>query len=183
MAIDPVIVSTSQAAGAIVFGATALGKLTAPGQFARALDGYGLVPRLLVAPLAVGLALLELMVAAGLPLEATRKPAAIIGLVLLAVFFAAIAISLARGNRDIDCGCWAFGRRDPQAPARLSGWHLGRVALLAALLAPCLLESTSRSVLWVDYLTVAGSLAVTGGLFFVIDVLLANGAMAQKLKA
>ncbi|CAG2152303.1 MauE/DoxX family redox-associated membrane protein [Cupriavidus numazuensis] len=182
MEIDPVFLRTSQGAVAIVFGAAAVAKLLDLERFEQALGSYGLVPSMLVGPLALAIALLELAVAAALPVDAARQLAATTGLALLTVFFAAMAINLARGNRDIDCGCWAFGQKG-DARARLSGWHLGRAALLAALLSPCLFEPSARGVVWVDYFTVAGSLAIAGGVFFAIDLLLANGVAVQKLRS
>ncbi|MGH8786958.1 MAG: MauE/DoxX family redox-associated membrane protein [Cupriavidus necator] len=184
LVVDPVIVRTCQAAAAIVFGAAAVSKLMAVRRFAGALDAYALLPPVLVTPVAWALALAELAVALLLPLDATRTAAALGGLVLLAVFFSAIGINLWRGNRDIDCGCQAFARRDAgkRVSGALSGWHLARVALLAALLAPVLSEPAAREVLWVDYLTVLGGLACASGLFFVIDALLANRAAAQALE-
>jgi hypothetical protein len=57
------------------------------------------------------------------------------------------------------------------------------VALLGALLVPSLFEAADRPILWFDYLTVMGSIALAGGLFVVIDTLLANNAAAQKLRS
>ncbi|TPQ37843.1 MauE/DoxX family redox-associated membrane protein [Cupriavidus pinatubonensis] len=183
MEIDPVFLRASQGAVAIVFGAAAVSKLVNIDRFKRALASYGLVPAFLLAPLALALAIGELAVAVALPLEAARYAAALAGFALIGVFFTAMAVNLARGNRDIDCGCWAFGKHEDGTSARLSGWHLGRAALLALLLAPSLMESTQRTVEWVDYFTVAGSLAIAGGMFFAIDLLLANGVAVQKLRS
>jgi len=183
MVIDPVFLRTSQAAVAILFGLAAASKMADMRRFEGTLASYGLLPDRLVAPMARAIALLEVAVAVALPLDAARLTAALGGLALLALFFAAIGISLARGNRDIDCGCWAFGNKPAGASGGLSAWHLVRVLLLAALLAPSLFEPSSRTVVWVDYFTVAGGLAIAAGLFFVIDLLLANGATAQKLRS
>lgn len=181
MVIDPVLLRTSQAAAGIVFGLAALAKLIDMPRFTQALASYGLLPGPLVPPLAWVLALAELTVAIALPVDALRQFAALGGLALLALFFGAIAVSLARGNRDIDCGCWAFGQKAGATPAGLSGWHLVRVALLTVLLAPSLLDPSGRAVVWMDYVTVLGSLAVAAGGFFVIDLLLANQAAARKM--
>ncbi|TPQ37990.1 MULTISPECIES: MauE/DoxX family redox-associated membrane protein [Cupriavidus] len=183
LVIDPVVVRTCQAGAAIVFGAAAMSKLLDMRRFEGSLDGYALLPPALVRPAAVGLALAELAVAMALPLDATRVPAALAGLLLLALFSGAIAINLWRGNRNIDCGCHAFGRRGTERQGGLSSWHLARVALLAALVAPALFEFAARDVLWVDYFTVLGGLACASGLFFVIDALLANRAVAQALES
>jgi len=185
MLIDPVILRTGQAAAAILFGTAAVSKLLDMRRFGQAVASYGLLPTLLLTPAAWLLALAEAAVAMSLPFDAVRQPAALAGLGLLSLFFAAIAISLARGHRDIDCGCWAFGAsgRDADARTGLSGWHLGRVALLGALLLPALFDASARAVVWVDYFTVLGTLAIAAGAFFAIDALLANQAAAQKLRS
>lgn len=183
MELDPVIFRSCQAAAAVVFGVAALSKLVNIERFERAVASHGLLPAILSGPVALVLAMAELAIAAALIVDSARPVAALAGLGLLAVFFTAIAINLARGNRDVDCGCWAFGRKEPDGSARLSGWHLGRVAVLAMLVAPSLSEPAQRAVEWFDYVTVTGGLAIAGGLFVAIDLLLANEAAAQKLRS
>lgn len=183
MEIDPVILRACQAAVSLVFGAAALGKLVNIERFESAVASYGLLPAFLVEAVAFCLALAELAIAVALLVDPARKAAALGGLALLGIFFTAIGISLARGNRDIDCGCWAFGQKGSGHPARLSGWHLGRVALLALLVSPALFDPAQRPVEWLDYVTATGGLAMAGGLFVAIDLLLANDAAAQKLRS
>lgn len=183
MEIDPVILRTCQAAVSLVFGAAALAKLVNIERFKRAVAAYALLPPFLVAPVAFSLGIAELAIALALLVESSRHVAALGGLVLLGVFFVAIGVSLARGNRDIDCGCWAVGRNVAGQAARLSGWHLGRVALLALMVVPGMFDPARRAVEWLDYVTAAGGLAIAGGLFVAIDLLLANDAAAQKLRS
>lgn len=183
MEIDPVILRTCQAAVSLVFGAAALGKLVNIGRFEIAVASYDLLPTALVTPVARLLGLAELAIAVALLFDPLRQIAAIGGLVLLGVFFVAIGANLVRGNRDIDCGCWAFGQKASGHPSRLSGWHLGRLAVLALLIAPALFDPAQRSVEWLDYVTATGGLATAGGLFVAIDLLLANDAAAQKLRS
>lgn len=183
MEIDPAVLRTCQAAVIVVFGAAGFSKLVNPERFERAVASYGLLPAFLVGPVALCLALAELAIAAALLVDSSRPAAALAGLGLLGLFLVAIGMSLARGNRDIDCGCWAFGGKGDGHPARLSGWHLARLALLAAFVAPCLFGPAQRAVEWIDYVTATGGLAVAGGLFVAIDYLLANGAAIQKLRS
>ncbi|KAF7963533.1 hypothetical protein AWV80_08850 [Cupriavidus sp. UYMU48A] len=126
MEIDPVFLRTSQGAVAIVFGAAAIAKLLDLERFEQALASYDLVPSVLVAPLAMAIAVAELVVALALPIDAARQMAAVTGLALLGVFFSGMSINLVRGNRDIDCGCWAFGKKgDAAARACLAGTWAG----------------------------------------------------------
>jgi Methylamine utilisation protein MauE len=69
-------------------------------------------------------------------LGAPVVPAA--AMVLFLVFLVALSINLARGRRELDCGCFALFRAEGRAP-RISWAHAGRAALLAALAGSLLL--------------------------------------------
>lgn len=76
---------------------------------------------------------------------------------LLALYSGAIGINLARGRRDIDCGCNGFG----QQRQTLSGWLLLRNTGLGAL--PMLLlitHSSGRPLGWLDLISIAAGLGV-----------------------
>ncbi|MEZ4217383.1 MAG: MauE/DoxX family redox-associated membrane protein [Myxococcota bacterium] len=75
---------------------------------------------------------------------------------LLGAYSAAIAANLARGRRDVDCGCLGPGRRQPIAP-----WMLARNAALALAAAwPWLAPSSApRALGALDAATVAFALA------------------------
>jgi len=88
----------------VVLGVAGLAKLAdLPGSRHAALD-FG-VPGRLAAPVAVGLPLVELIIAAGLVPAATAWPAALTASVLLLVFTAAITVSVLRG-RHPQCHCF-----------------------------------------------------------------------------
>lgn len=89
---------------AIVFLVAALGKLADRPGSRNALADFG-VPRILAAPVAVVLPVVELAVAALLVPRATARSGAIAAMVLLGVFIVAMGINLARG-RQPDCHCF-----------------------------------------------------------------------------
>jgi uncharacterized membrane protein len=75
------------------------------GGFVNALGGYVLVPEGLERFLAAPLILAELLAGVGLLIKSWRSSAALLAVVLLAVFTIALAINqqLAPG---VECGCW-----------------------------------------------------------------------------
>lgn len=96
----------------VVLVAAALPKLWDPPAFAQAIHAYQLAPRTLVAPLALGLPWLELLLALGLLLGPFRRIAALWVLGLMLAFTLGLGINLYRGN-PVDCGC--FGASQPKS--------------------------------------------------------------------
>ena len=131
-------------------------------------------PIALVRPLAIGLPLAELAVAALLLYGPTRAVGGAGGLALLAVFAAAITVSLARG-RAPDCHC--FGQLH-SAPA--SRRTLGRNGVLAGLaVAPLyagVTGETPSAFAWAGTAGTAEILAVAAGAVAV--ALLSGGVLA-----
>lgn len=93
----------------IYSGAT---KLLAPGTFAVLIEAYGLVPEILLMPVAVCLPLMEVLAGIGLLVEVRGSLGAITGLLVLFVAILGYGI---RMGLDVDCGC--FGPDDPEAEA------------------------------------------------------------------
>jgi uncharacterized membrane protein YphA (DoxX/SURF4 family) len=96
----------------IVFIWSGGAKLLEPQAFSVIIDAYGLVPPVTVWPIAVGLALLELIAGIGLIFEVPWSLEVITALIFL---FIAILIYGIRMGLDVDCGC--FGPDDPEAEA------------------------------------------------------------------
>lgn len=113
--------------------ASGAAKLRYRSEHARAVEAYALLPAgagRWAAPL---LGALEAAAGAGVWLPGVRARAALLMLVLLALYTAAVAINLLRGRRDIDCGCAGAAAR-----VRLGGAVLARnAALVLAALAVC----------------------------------------------
>lgn len=153
--IDPAVVWIARAATALLFAAAALHKLRAPAAFAASVRDYALLPASLVRPFALAAMGVEASIAVALLVPATAAPAALAGAGLLAVYAAAIGINLARGRRDIDCGC--FG---PAAARRtLHGGLLARNAVLGIVALVAASPPSARALHGVDVVTIAGGLA------------------------
>jgi hypothetical protein len=73
---------------------------------------------------------------------------ALVAALLLLVYALAIAINLARGRRDLDCGCAGPGNRRP-----VRGMLVARNLLYAAMALVLLLPDSGRSLVWVDATT------------------------------
>ncbi len=172
--LDPVASLLVRGALALLFAAAAWHKLRSPRRFAAILAAYRLLPHWLVAAAAVLVPFLEVVVAAGLPFEPTRRAAALAGIVLLLGYAAAIGINLARGRRDLSCGCG----RDDRTP--IAPWMLGRNALLAAILALGALPHAARPLQGTDAATLALGLAAFALIYLCAEQLAAHPGHRQR---
>lgn len=173
LSVDPVFSLLAIAALALLFGSAALAKLRNRARFAAVFEAYDVLPVPIAKVLAVVLPFIELAVAIGLFVTQIRSAAAGAAGALLLIYGAGIAWNLARGRRDIDCGCEGFGERRPIAP-----WMLVRNALLIGVVAVAAAVPTARPVVLTDVLTIAGGLAVFVLVYFAADRLLAPRGFA-----
>src|SRR2546425_10159919 len=102
---DPVIDFTLRTALALLCFVAAGHKLRDRDRFRATLAEYRLLPAGLV-PLAAALVVaVEVAAAGALLVPGARAAGLVAAAALLVLYGAAIAINLARGRRDIDCGC------------------------------------------------------------------------------
>ncbi len=153
--IDPVVSVSLRCVLALLFAVAAWHKVSDHPRFASTLEAYRLLPTWLVKGVAKGLPIVEIAIAISFLLPVYRL-AAIGGAVLLVVYSVAIAINLARGRRDIDCGC--FG---PAARVPLSETLLARNAILIAAATAVSAPVGARPLVWVDAFTVVAVVTVT----------------------
>lgn len=165
--LDPAIGVLIIACLALLFASAALHKLRELGRFTEVLHAYRVLPAGAegLAPL---VPVLELAVAVGLFTPA-RAPAALAGVALLLGYTGAIAVNLARGRRDLDCGCGASDATRPIAP-----WMVARNLILALLLAATLASWGLRPLAPTDALTVGAGLAVATLLYGSVDRVLGH---------
>lgn len=171
--IDPVVSSLLALGGAVLFGWAAAHKLRAREAFAETLADYRLVPPRLVTFTALVLAVVELAIAAMLLWPETRFPGGVAGAALLGIYASAIAINLARGRKDLDCGC---GLR----PRVIGGWMVARNLIVATLLGLLWLPTSGRALGAADLATIAGTLVIAALLYASIELLLGR-AMPSSL--
>jgi hypothetical protein len=160
---------------ALLFVSAALQKLRALPRFAEVLRAYRVLPAA-AAQLAVLVPLLELAVGVALLVPGARSGAAAAGAALLALYAGSIALNLARGRRDLACGCGGPDEARPIAP-----WMVVRNLLLALLLTATLMPWQSRTLLATDLLTIGGGVLVATLLYVSLDRLL--GRVAPRAAA
>jgi hypothetical protein len=151
--LDPVAVWTARLVLAAVLALAAFAKLRALEEFVGVVHNYRVVPEFLVRPVAYALPALEAAIAIALMVEPTRRAGAIAAAALLAVFAVAMALNLARGRVEIDCGCFAATLRQ-----RISWALVGRNVALMGLAALAMPATTgARALTWLDAVTIVAA--------------------------
>lgn len=155
----------------LVFAQAAFAKFRHRELLSGVIANYRLLPTAVVGPAAHLLPFIEFGAGFAL-LSGNARIGAPIAIVLLAVFAAAMGINIARGRREIDCGC---GRSDLRQP--LSWLLVARNLVLAALLVPHLGPMPLLGFSNVDSLiALAGGLAI----FVIVQLFNAIGALAAS---
>ena len=111
-------------------------KLGAPSRFAEIIAGFGLLPDVLIYPVALLLPVIELV--AGIGLVFARRGSLLTVGVMLVMFIAVLFYGIHLGL-DIDCGC--FGPEDPEQAYKGLKAALVRDAVMMAAVLFVLLES------------------------------------------
>jgi uncharacterized membrane protein YphA (DoxX/SURF4 family) len=107
--IVPIVVLLLRVVLGAIFVIAGASKVGHADMFAAQIAGFRLLPQIVIAPLALGLPFLELLLGGYLILGLFTRSAAWVAAVLLAVFDAAIASAVMRGM-SVSCGC--FGPND-----------------------------------------------------------------------
>jgi len=163
--IDPVPASVLVLALAALWIASGVHKLRDPAGFAGALAAYGLLPQWAVGIVARALPLIEIAVALGLLLHVSREAAALVSTLLLGLYTLAIAVNLWRGRRELDCGCFGFGRGSTISMTLL--WRNAGLGL--ASLAAGLLPRGERALDWIDLFTVTAGVVAAALLYAAVE--------------
>jgi Methylamine utilisation protein MauE len=168
MTIDPGVAWLIIACAGLLFLVSALHKLRDLRRFAEVFAAYGVFPAALARRLAPGVPALELAVAVGLLFDELRALALWLGIALLLIYATAIAVNLARGRRDLDCGCAGPNDRRP-----IAAWMVWRNAVIAVLLSAVLLPWSERSFVLTDGVTIGFGTACCALVYLCLDRLLA----------
>ena len=147
MTVDPAIALAGRLLGALVFATAVAGKIQHRHELAGVVANYRLLPDGLAAAAAWMIVGLECLVVLALVSGVGLAVAAGLAIALLVGFALAMGINLARGRREIDCGCFQSGLRQ-----RLSAAMVLRNLVLASLLTPLLTAATGHATAlqWVD---------------------------------
>jgi hypothetical protein len=168
--VDPAADTAMRVALALLFAAAAAHKARDLAAFRAAVAGYRLLPETATGFVAAALVAAEVALAAALALG-PRAPAALAAPGLLALYAGAIAANLARGRRDIDCGCGG-----PALRQTLSTGLVVRNAALGCAALTGLAPLAPRALVWVDAWTIAGAVLALSALYTATNRLLAQSA-------
>jgi hypothetical protein len=174
---DPVIDAVLRGALALLFLLAASHKARDLGAFRETLLDYRLLPAGTAAAAARVIVGAELAAAAALLAPGPRIPGPLLTALLLGVYTSAIAINLARGRRDVDCGCTGPALRQP-----LRGALLARNTMLLAGALACLAPVHPRPLVWVDALTIVAAVSVLVMFYATLDRMLANAPRLASLQ-
>jgi hypothetical protein len=178
--LDPAIEFVLRGGLALLLLTTAIHKARDLAAFRAAIVGYALAPERLAGAIALGFAAAEAAIGVALVAPASlglRDAALFATASLLALYALAIAVNLARGRRDIDCGC-----AGPNAKQPLSEWLLARNALLVVAALVCLGGASARPLVWIDALTISGGVALLAATWLAAHRLLATAPAIARLR-
>src|ERR1700693_2762943 len=175
MGLDPVIGMLLIVSFAILFASAAWHKWRDLRRFDEVFAAYGLLPPIRWLRLSWTVPLLETAVALGLLWARSRACACAAGIILLLSYAGAMALNLARGRRDIACGCGGPDERRP-----IAAWMVWRNLLLALLLSGALWHWSRRALLLTDWGTIVFGIAAAVVVYVCVDRL---GQLARRAKA
>jgi len=175
---DPVAVAIGRGALALLFGIAAMHKARDLDRFAATLAEYRLLPAVASGVAARIVPALELAAAFALSTPALHTAGPLLAGALLFVYTGAIGTNLARGRRDIDCGC-----AGPAVRQSLSGSLVARNAMLLVVALACLAPVRPRPLGAIDALTVAAAVAALAMLYAAIERMLANLPAVGRLRS
>ncbi len=167
MSLDPAIGYLIVGGIALLFAIAGTHKLRSFESFTEVFAAYRVLPDAWARRLAGLIPGLELAIAMTLPWAAARRGALPAAMALLIAYALGVALNLARGRLELDCGCGAFGTR-----RSIAGWMVWRNLLLVLALAVAALPWVSRRFDGSDVLTVAGGIAAFAVLYLAVDQLL-----------
>lgn len=182
LALDPVLARTCGAALAVILVLGAWQKLRDLAVFEASVELYRLLPESLVPLFARLFPVAEVMAGIALLFDATRTAGFVLGVLVLGAATAGVAINVARGHTDIDCGCGGA-----EGHTRLSWALVARNGVLLALLALGAQAGTQlgneRALVWIDYLSVAGGTLMLLTLYAAANQLLANHPNLAQMRS
>ena len=174
--LDPAVSLTLRCFLALVFVRALAGKVRDVGGFASTIREYELVPPGVANALATTLLAVEIVLIPTLLIPGTAAIASFAAVVVLALYSAAIGVNLLRGRRDIDCGC-----AGPAAHQPLHELLLVRNAAFVTAAVIAALPMTSRSMIWIDVVTITTATACLFALASATDGLAALAARSRRV--
>ena len=176
--LDPIYSLTIAILIAFVFALAGIHKVMDFARHAGVVADYRVVPAWSVPLLAPLVVVLELGAAFLVLMPFTRSTGLILIMGLLPIYIISIGLNLARGRKFIDCGC-GWGSQSHQ----ISAWLIVRNLTMMGITAVALLPSTNRPLYLVDWILAAFGGAAVIVIYYIGDLLIANGSKLSKLKS
>jgi len=151
-------------------------KFADTGYFQTVITDYQVLPANWSAWVARGLPAVELAAGLALLFPAAQIQALAVVTVLLIGYTAAIALNVARGRRDLDCGCAGPGREQT-----ISGWLLGRNLLLITLALLSVPALQQWPLGWQGWCTALLGATVAALFYHVFNQLIANNKLLRRI--
>lgn len=177
-ALDPALGWTLRFFLASIFTRAVFGKLRFPSEFATALRGYKLVPPRLAGSCAAALLATECLLVPALLIPASAPLASAVAVGVLCLYTLAIGINLARGRRDIECGCGG-----PLTGQTLHEMLVVRNLVYAGLAIGAAAPIGARALTWLDGLTIGLGVVCLFALAVATDGLAALAARTKTSDA
>jgi uncharacterized membrane protein YphA (DoxX/SURF4 family) len=166
--LDPSIALAIRFAMALLFAAAAFHKLSDLQRFRLTLAAYRVMPDGVVVRVSTVVIGFEMALAIGFLIPGLHATVALGAASLLIAYTAAIAINIARGRRDIDCGC---GGPDSSQP--ISTGLITRNALLIVAVSMTATVPSARTLTWLDGFAVTATVLCAVFLWTAANALLA----------
>lgn len=165
--IDPGILYALLGGFALLFAFSALEKYQDISAFQQTIRDYRLLPDFMAPVVAISIVSAE-VIAATLLITQGYLWGVYLSIVVMSLYALGILINLMRGRTHIDCGC--LGSRGEG----ISYYHVLRNLFLLSLLAICLLQTTDRALIWLDYLVIIITVAAFMCIYATMTLLIAN---------
>jgi hypothetical protein len=177
MILDPVVGILIMASVAVLFASAAAHKLRDLARFDEVFSAYGMMPAGSRVRISWAVPMLEISVAVGLASHHTRLYAAVLGILLLSAYAAAIAVNLGRGRRDLACGCGGPDERRP-----IAAWMVWRNILIALATGAAFAPWAERTLTMTDGVTISFGLLTVALIYLCADQLFGNAQRTAQLR-
>jgi hypothetical protein len=177
MTVDPAFVLTAQYFLALLFFVNGLHKAANLPELRATITAYRIVPSGIAHWIAGFVMTAELLLGVALTSGLSRL-ASLVAAGVLALYFAVMALSLARGLGEVDCGCGLHGRASP-----LSVTYLVRNGLLILLALLASMPASGRVVGSFDAFQIVAATLSLALLYISADSLLANRTTTAALES
>jgi len=175
---DPLVQLTIALSLAALLGAAAVHQLLGWDEWRQIVRNYRLIPDWMAGAAAIAICGSEALSAAAL-LWPPACPIGAVGAAALLVLFAmALAINLARGRTQIDCGCFGWRVR-----GGISRWMVVRNGALATFALVLLWPSALRALSWLEVAAVLACVLTLALLYPVLNFVLELGAARRDRAA